>query len=259
MAYSFSSTVWQGFFFSILWCSSSGLLYIIWCRQIWLQTRYESRPKKGILLYSWLPTGTYHKNLVIWKNNNNLKSTEFEPFFHGKSFVYVEIIFFRSKFGEIWPPKKHCCMGEAFQNTGKVLQSKKPTVLWGTPVSDSLWISGSFPGVRGITGNFLAAHEFSCKGICTIHSNASDPLRSLQPRVLHKGMHCQQCLPPETSDSARGSWVRSHWQQCLPLYWTPTTAGVSFFKMPCSLGLYHPCNCGMDGNALQPGALPYTP
>ncbi len=27
-------------------------------------------------------------------------------FFHGKSFVYVENIFLRSKFGEISPPKK---------------------------------------------------------------------------------------------------------------------------------------------------------
>jgi hypothetical protein len=36
--------------------------------QIWLHTRYESRKKekeKRILLYSWLPTETYHKNLAI--------------------------------------------------------------------------------------------------------------------------------------------------------------------------------------------------
>jgi hypothetical protein len=59
--------------------------------------------------------------------------------------------------------------------------------------------------VEGITCNFLAANEFSCKGIFTIHSNASDPLKSLQPQDLHKGMHCQQCLPPETSGSARDS------------------------------------------------------
>jgi hypothetical protein len=27
--------------------------------------------KNRILLYSWLPTGTYHKNLVILKNNSS--------------------------------------------------------------------------------------------------------------------------------------------------------------------------------------------
>jgi len=30
-------------------------------------TRYEIRKKVRILLYSWLRTGTHHKNLVIWK------------------------------------------------------------------------------------------------------------------------------------------------------------------------------------------------
>jgi hypothetical protein len=33
--------------------------------QIWLHSRYERRQNKEILLYSWLPTGTYHKNLAI--------------------------------------------------------------------------------------------------------------------------------------------------------------------------------------------------
>jgi len=134
-------------------------------------------------------------------------------------------------------PKKSTAVWGSISEYRKSPPVKKPTVLWGPPISHSLWISGNFPGVEGITCNFLPANEFSCKGIFTIHSNASDPLKSLQPRDLHKGMHCQQCLPPKTSGSARGSWVRSHWQQCLPLYWTPTTAGVSFFKMPCSPGL----------------------
>jgi hypothetical protein len=154
------------------------------------------------------------------------------------------------------PQEKHCCMGEHFRIPGKSSSQKTQCTLGNqilTPV-----ISGNFPGVGGIKCNFLAAKEFSCKGIFTIYSNASEPLKSLQPRVLHKGMHRLQCLLPETSGSARGSWVRSHWQQCLRLYCTPTTAGVSFFEMPCGLGLYHPCNCGMDGNTLQPRALPYT-
>jgi hypothetical protein len=40
------------------------------------------------------------ENMAIWKKIPS-KSGEFGPFFpHGKSFVKVEIIFFRSKFGE---------------------------------------------------------------------------------------------------------------------------------------------------------------
>ncbi len=55
-----------------MWRSS-----IWWFSQIWLQIRYESRGKKSrILLYSWLPTRTYHKNLatsddlarLIWRD-----------------------------------------------------------------------------------------------------------------------------------------------------------------------------------------------
>jgi hypothetical protein len=39
---------------------------------MWLRTRYESILKKNrILLYSWLPTGTYYKNMVILKNNSS--------------------------------------------------------------------------------------------------------------------------------------------------------------------------------------------
>jgi hypothetical protein len=45
--------------------------------QIWLHTRYESRQKQKkkkekkktrIVLYSWLPTGNYHKILAMWGN-----------------------------------------------------------------------------------------------------------------------------------------------------------------------------------------------
>jgi hypothetical protein len=54
-----------------------------------------------ILLYSWLPTRTYHKNLAIW-NFVSLKSGEFGPFFSNeRSFLLVKIVFFRLKFGEI--------------------------------------------------------------------------------------------------------------------------------------------------------------
>jgi hypothetical protein len=56
------------------------------------QTIYASKKKTKILLYSWLPTGTYHKNL-----------TKLGHFFHGKSFVWVKIVLFKSKFGKISP------------------------------------------------------------------------------------------------------------------------------------------------------------
>jgi hypothetical protein len=51
-----------------------------------------------------LPIGTYHKNLVIWEkeifaNLENLGSFFFNEIF----FVYVKIIYFRSKFGAISP------------------------------------------------------------------------------------------------------------------------------------------------------------
>jgi hypothetical protein len=36
--------------------------------QIWLHTRYENRKETKILLYSWLPIESNHKNMVIWKN-----------------------------------------------------------------------------------------------------------------------------------------------------------------------------------------------
>jgi hypothetical protein len=46
------------------------------------------------------------ENMARWKKNPS-KSGEFGPFFsHGKSFVKVEIIFFRSKFGETSLEKK---------------------------------------------------------------------------------------------------------------------------------------------------------
>jgi hypothetical protein len=68
-----------------------------------IYTRYEFFfVFKRILLYSWLPTGNYHKNLVIWRGK------KFEIwwiwvffFFIGVVIIFVEvkIIFFRSKFG----------------------------------------------------------------------------------------------------------------------------------------------------------------
>jgi ABC-type uncharacterized transport system ATPase subunit len=52
--------------------------------------RYESRKKKThrILLYSWLLTRTYHKNLMIWKPKNKIKIRNvviLGQLFHGKS------------------------------------------------------------------------------------------------------------------------------------------------------------------------------
>jgi hypothetical protein len=46
--------------------------------------------KNRILLCYWLPTKTHHKNMAYLGH-----------FFHEKSFVKVEIIFFKSKFDKI--------------------------------------------------------------------------------------------------------------------------------------------------------------
>jgi hypothetical protein len=67
--------------------------------------------KNRILLYSSLPTGTYHKDLSTWifffLNLENFGFFFFFFFFQSeKSFAFVEIIFFRSKFCKILPPKK---------------------------------------------------------------------------------------------------------------------------------------------------------
>jgi hypothetical protein len=61
--------------------------------------------KTRILLYSWLPTRSYPKNLT----DLNFILFNFKiwwiwaDFFHAKSFVKVEVIFFSSKFDEISP------------------------------------------------------------------------------------------------------------------------------------------------------------
>ncbi len=57
----------------------------------------------------WLPAGTDHKNLAIWKLFFFSKSGEFWGiFFYGKSFVQVEIIFiFQVEIWRIFAPKKN--------------------------------------------------------------------------------------------------------------------------------------------------------
>lgn len=64
---------------------------------------------KDILLQSWLPIETYHKNLANWNffffEIWQILGLFFFP--NERSFEEVEITFFRSKFGQISPPKKH--------------------------------------------------------------------------------------------------------------------------------------------------------
>jgi len=45
----------------------------------------EGKSNKKILLYSWLPTGTYHKNIMIWTFYFILKLANLGHFFHAKS------------------------------------------------------------------------------------------------------------------------------------------------------------------------------
>jgi hypothetical protein len=63
--------------------------------------------KIRIFLYSWLPTGTYHKNLAIWnfffQNLVNLGNF----FFHEKSFVKSKSYFSDQNLAKIRQQKKH--------------------------------------------------------------------------------------------------------------------------------------------------------
>jgi hypothetical protein len=54
---------------------------------MWLHTRYEGKKKKEILMYSWLPFGTYHKNMAIWKPFFPQSLKNLGHFFNEKSFV----------------------------------------------------------------------------------------------------------------------------------------------------------------------------
>jgi hypothetical protein len=76
----------SGFILRILWCSQSDDHPKKSFRQIWLHTRYESRKKKNrIVLYSWLPTGTYHNNLVMWKKYSSNFGLEIQNMLNIKS------------------------------------------------------------------------------------------------------------------------------------------------------------------------------
>jgi hypothetical protein len=57
------------------------------------------KKKTRIFLFFWPPIGRYHKNLVIWKKKT-FKYGEIGSFFHEKSLVEVQFIFFKSKFDE---------------------------------------------------------------------------------------------------------------------------------------------------------------
>jgi hypothetical protein len=50
----------------ILWCTQNGDHPKNDLAKIWPHARYESKKKPESFLYFWLPTGTYHKKLVIW-------------------------------------------------------------------------------------------------------------------------------------------------------------------------------------------------
>jgi hypothetical protein len=56
-----------GFHLRILWCSQSGNRSQNNLAKFGYTLDMEVGRKKKILLYSWLSTGTYHKNLAIWK------------------------------------------------------------------------------------------------------------------------------------------------------------------------------------------------
>jgi len=57
--------------------------------QIWLQTRYESRKNSECSLYSWLPTGTYYRNLEIWKKNSSNILYRLKSYFPGQNLAKI--------------------------------------------------------------------------------------------------------------------------------------------------------------------------
>jgi hypothetical protein len=61
--------------------------------------------KNRILLCFWQPTGTYDQKISI-QEKKNWNLAIFGHFFHEKSTLLIEIIFFRSKFGENSPVKE---------------------------------------------------------------------------------------------------------------------------------------------------------
>jgi hypothetical protein len=101
----------SGFLLRVLWCSQSGNHPKNNLAKFGLPTRYESSKRNGILLYSWLPT--LELIIKIWKLGKkkifkkSSKSGKFESFLPWKILLlYVEITFFRSKFGENSPAKE---------------------------------------------------------------------------------------------------------------------------------------------------------
>jgi hypothetical protein len=85
-------------------------LRILWCSQSGSDSKNNlakfghildmkvGKNKIKIFLYSWLPTGTYHKNLAIW-NFFSSKSGEFRSFFPWKIFCIGQNHIFQV---EIW-------------------------------------------------------------------------------------------------------------------------------------------------------------
>jgi hypothetical protein len=81
---------------------------IRWFSQIWPQTRYEITKKIRILLYSWLPTGTYHKNLAIWKLSFFRNLTNLGHFFPWKILCIGQSHIFQVEiWGNFAQKKKH--------------------------------------------------------------------------------------------------------------------------------------------------------
>jgi hypothetical protein len=93
----------------ILWCHQSGIGVENNLAKFGYIIDMKIVKKNRILLYSWLPIGTYHKNLVIW------------DFFFLQNLVNLGLFFF---------PCKTLCIA---QNLGKICLEKKHWFCVGAP------------------------------------------------------------------------------------------------------------------------------
>ncbi len=129
---------WQGHsvthpLFPILWLAKVMIIQKKAMNQIW---KFKN---KTLLRFGFLATGIYHKSLVIW-NFVSGKLPTVDNLFHEKPFVLVEIIFFRSKFVENWPPQKTIWLQSTPQIFGEVTMP---------------WVNQHLHLYNGKTPNFL--------------------------------------------------------------------------------------------------------
>ncbi len=155
-------------------------------------------------------------------------------------------------------PQKSTAVWESISEYRKSPPVKKPTVLWGTPISHSLWISGNFPGVGGLHVISLQPRNSLAKE--SLPFILTHPNRSNHYNLEFYRRECTVCSAvhprPQALPAVHESEATDN--SAFPYTEHAPQRVFHFSKCPAAQVFYHPCNRGMDRNALQPGALPYT-